>query len=841
MVNKEKYKLTQKQTEVIKRGIKDELIKIKGDYIFYLVQNKQYKFTDPEEPVRATTYLELIYRYKYNPQRIDLEVYPPRREPRLPADIVVYKNDEKDKTFIVVETKSSSLESEINIAKKEGLGNANLLLADWLLLVCGEEELIFYVKDRPSLRRLDGFRKAELPIAYGKVPKYRFKKGGDVIEEIRKASLNELHSKFQRCHDAIWEGGRRDPAEAFDEMSKLMFAKIYDEKFTKVGEYYKFQIGTHESPFIVAKRVKNDLYEKAREREPEVFKEDIKVAPEIIFEVVSILQDISLVKTDLDAKGRAFEKFLGKIFRGELGQFFTPREVIEFMVNFIDPGYREIIMDPACGSGGFLLYSIKHIIEKAHKEYGEDGSKEIIWNFSHRNIFGIEVNDRIARIAMMDMVIHDDGHTNIECNDALLPFNAFDPRRDIRPEKYDVVLTNPPFGSRERRREVLANYKLGKTQTNRIRNSQRKEILFIERCLELLKVHGRLGIVLPDGVLNNTKDRYVRDFLLSRAKIIGIISLPVYTFAPFGSGMKTSLVFLEKCKENEAPEWGTYNIFMGVANHVGYDSTGREISLNDLPKILECFYKKQNGPSLKIQFLKSQEFVKNLKVREIKESFDFSRLDPDYYFITKEVDEIFSKFPYPLKTLKEIVKAPIKSGTRPGGRAQYFEGEIPSLEGGNVSDTGHILLNDVKFIPKAFHDSHKSNAVTVGDILIVKDGATTGKVGMLLDDFPYGECSINEHLFRVRIDDQIVDPYYVFGFLFSEIGQLLLKREITGGAQGGIAKPAIEKVLVPIPPQDVQKKVKEEIKNTLKKVSMLNKDILNSLESFKKEVINILR
>jgi len=833
--------LTPKQADLIQKGLKDGLIRFEAEEIVYVIQNKRYKFTDPEEPVRASTYLELVYRYKYDPKRIDFEILPPRREPKLPADIVVYKSDERDKVFIVAENKASSSESEISTAKRQGLGNANLLLAEWLLLVCGKEKLVFHVKDRPSLKRLDAFRRAELPIAYGKVPKYRFKKGGDILEELRKVSLNELQSKFQRCHDAIWEGGKRDPAEAFDEMSKLMFAKIYDEKFTKLGEYYRFQIGTHENAFIVAKRVGDELYKSAQDKEPEVFKQRINVSDEIIFEVVSILQDISLTKTDLDAKGRAFEQFLGKVFRGELGQFFTPREIIEFMVEFVNPGYEDVIMDPACGSGGFLLYSIKHIIDKAHREYGEDESKEIIWDFSHRNVFGIEINDRIARIAMMDMVIHDDGHTNIECNDALLPFDAFDPRRDIRPNKYNIVLTNPPFGSREKRTEILLNYQLGKTKVGKVRKSQRKEILYLERCLELVKVGGRIGIVLPDGVLNNTSDKYVREFLLKQAKVIGIVSLPVYAFVPFGSGMRTSLLFLEKCEQGKAPKWGTYEVFMAVANHIGYDSTGRATSLNDLPSILRYFRDRESKPSLHIEFLKPEEFVRNLKVKEIRQSCDFSRLDPDYYFLTRRCDELLSKLSLPLRRLTQLVKDPIKSGARPAGRAQYIEGEIPSLEGGNVSDTGHILAKGLKFIPKSFHESHKSSAVRTRDILVVKDGATTGKVGILPDDFPYEECNINEHLFRVRINEKIVDPYYVFAFLFSELGQLLLRREITGGAQRGIAQSAIRKVLIPIPPEDVQGRIRKSIQDTLERVSELHKDITATIEDFRRGLIDMLQ
>lgn len=828
-------KLTEKQRELIKIGSKEKLLEIKGDKIYYPIQRKQYIFTDPEEPVRASTYIELVIKYKYPPKRIDFEILPPRREPKLPADVVVYKDDEKENPFIVIECKPTSSKTDVEVAKREGLGNANLLLAEWLFTVCGEEEAVYYVKDRPSLKRLEDFRKAELPIAYGKAPKYKYKKGGGLFEEIRRADLNELHNKFQRCHDAIWEGGKRDPAEAFDEMSKLMFAKIYDEKFTKVGAYYKFQVGSHEDPYVVAKRVK-ELYEDAQEKEPEVFREIIKLTPEIIFEVVGILQDVSLTKTDLDAKGRAFEKFLGKVFRGELGQFFTPREIIEFMVKFVDVDYKELVIDPACGSGGFLLYSIKHVMEKAIKEYGEEATKEIVWNFSHSNIFGIEVNDRIARIAMMDMVIHDDGHTNIECNDALLPYDNFDPRRDIKPSKYHVVLTNPPFGAKEKRKEVLKTFNLGKTLQGKVRESQRKEKLFIERCLDLLKSGGRIGIVLPDGILNNPKDTYVRDYILKNAKVIGIVSLPVFTFVPFGSGMKTSLLFLQKLKKNEKINWGEYPVFMATAENIGYDSTGREIKNNDLPDILKTF--RGESKFKKAMFIKPIDFVKALKVDKLKKTFDFKRLDPEYYFLTLIADNLLSRCPHELKTLKEI-RDTITSGSRPGGRAEYIEGEVPSLEGGNVSGDGRLLLENLKYIPLDFHRRHKKSAVRHLDILMVKDGATTGKVAIIPPEFPFNECNINEHLFIIRVKDSY-NPWYVFGFLSSDLGQILVHREITGGAQGGIAKNLVFKIIVPITPKPIQDKIEDQVKKTLTIVIEKEEEIKKVVNELKKWASDIV-
>jgi type I restriction enzyme M protein len=479
----------------------------------------------------------------------------------------------------------------VEIGRREGIGNANLLNAKYLLVVCGEEEIAYDVKNKPSLKSLEKYRIPQIPIAYGKLPEYRYKKGGGVFFDLRKANFNELKNKFQRCHDEIWEGGKRDPAESFDEMSKIMFAKIYDERFTKRGKYYKFQIGTNEDNHIIAERVK-ELYKSAQSKEPDVFIGELKVPDRIIKEVVEILQDISLMQTDLDAKGRAFEHFLSEIFRGKLGQYFTRREIVEFMVSMLDPTENDLVIDPACGSGGFLLYSMKSVREKIRRDYAGDEKSinRIDYDFSHDQIFGIEINDRIARVAMMDMVIHDDGHSNIECHDALDDYKNFSRKRDIRSGKYSLLLTNPPFGAVYKNEKSLKSFELGSRL--RKRNSQKTEILYIERCLDLLKPGGRMGIVSPDGILTNSSLQYVRNFIQEKARILAVVSLPHQTFVPAGSGVKASLLFLQKKKEGE--KLGDYPIFMAIADHVGYDATGRP-DKNDFPNILEDWEKFKRG------------------------------------------------------------------------------------------------------------------------------------------------------------------------------------------------------------------------------------------------------
>jgi len=469
------------------------------------------------------------------------------------------------------------------------LGNANLLNAKYLSVVCASERMFYNLEKHPStVDKLEKYRIADIPVKYGREPKFRFKRG-DKENDLRKATFNELSNKFQLCHDEIWEGGKRDPAVAFDEISKLLITKLYDERFTPAGEYYKFQIGTYEEPKDVAERIR-EIYETVQKKNSDVFKAKLELPDAMIFRIVEHLQDISLRNTDLDAKGRAFENFLGKLFRGEYGQYFTPRQIVEFMVGVIDPDEDDYLIDPACGSGGFLLYSMRHVLNKVTEKYKED--KETIdrlnWDFSHKQIFGIEINDRIARVAMMDMVIHEDGHSNVECNNALTDYKNFDPRKDIKPNKYDILLTNPPFGAVIKDEDILKNFELGKD-----RKAQRTEILFIERCLDLLKSGGKMGIVLPDGILTNSSLQYVRDFINKNAKILAVVSLPQLAFVASGAGVKASLLFLQKKKEGE--EAINYPIFMAIAEHIGYDATGR-LDSNDLPKILEEWKKFLKNP-----------------------------------------------------------------------------------------------------------------------------------------------------------------------------------------------------------------------------------------------------
>lgn len=380
---------------------------------------------------------------------------------------------------------------------------------------------------------------------------------------------------FKLAHNALWAGGQLNPSEAFDELDKLIFCKIWDERnVRKIGEPYAFQIMAIEGTDIldqgIARQKENEnlynrvlkLYEKGREQDAEVFRENIRLSPEKIRTVVSYLEGFDLINSDLDSKGRAFETFMDSFFRGNFGQYFTPRPIVEFIIDVLPITSDTRILDTSCGSGGFLLYSLdkvrKVVLERIN--LSKQQQYEIWHNFASKNLYGIEINEQISRVAKMNMIIHDDGHTNVITVDGLLPdakIKAYSGNDEFSYGSFDMVITNPPFGSliRRKEKEYFESYELSRQEHSlfdtdgsekRYRESQNSEILFLEQAYNFLKEYGWLAIVLPDSVLTNRTTQYIRDRLEEWFRIVSIVSLPQSTFVPNGAMVKTSILFARK-------------------------------------------------------------------------------------------------------------------------------------------------------------------------------------------------------------------------------------------------------------------------------------------------------
>ena len=545
--------MNNKQTDFLDIGQQKGYIKLLNGKtrIHYVVPDKEYKFTDPEEKVRARYYVELIERYQYPENRIDLEVTVPRRTPSDLADIVIFQDDAKVDPYIIIECKKDGIsELEFEQAIEQAFGNCNSLLGHYTGVIAGNTRRFFNAKDFGARER-DRNVIADIPVEYGEVQEWRYKKD-DPNWDIQSVGKGELTRVLGKCHDTLWQGGKLAPTDAFDELSKILFIKIRDEKKARrVGDPYDFQIKTRETAKSVADRIKV-LYQDAKKRDPEVFTEDVKVDDNPLFSVVNHLQGINLNRTDLDVKGIAFERFLGSYFRGDMGQYFTPRELVKFIIKMVEPHHEERILDPACGSGGFLLYAMEHIQEGAcqYHQVGTSEHRDHWHDFARDQLFGIEVNDAIARVAKMNMILHDDGHSNVIGNDALINFDKlYDQNREFEKESFDIILTNPPFGANIRKEEkpYLDKYKLGER-----RNSQKTEILFLERCFDFLKWGtGKLAIVLPDGILNNSSLQYVRDYIEQHYRILAVVSLPQIAFRYYEAGVKPSILLLQKFSEEE--------------------------------------------------------------------------------------------------------------------------------------------------------------------------------------------------------------------------------------------------------------------------------------------------
>lgn len=594
----------------LEKAIKDGYAYISGtenkQKITYVTSdNHSENYSDPEEKVRAEFWAELIYKYEYPANRIKVEVVVPDRLPTDRADIVIFIDDECKRPYAVVECKKEGVtDAEFNQAIEQGVGNATWvkLRADYVVIVAGGTRRVLDVSDKFGALEREQNILADLPHAYGKPQEFRFYKGTD--NDIKPVEREDLIAAIKKCHQTLWGGGRLSPPTAFGELCKLIFVKISDEqKPRKNGEPYQFQIKTHEPSSKLAARI-NALYNEQKVKDPEVFTESIKVDDRVLRTVVSHLEAINLSKTDLDVKGVAFEQFMDGFFKGDFGQYFTPRPIIEFCVNMMKPEQDWDVLDPSCGSGGFLLHALDYMRKQAGDYFDKTTQPVEYFNYWHdfaaKHLYGIEINDEIARVAKMNMIVHDDGHTNVISHDALESIDKMhEHNRGFVENRFDLILTNPPFGSTINLAEkpYLSSFELGNTYDKKgkakPRKNQSSEVLFIERIWQFLKSGtGKAAIVLPDGILTNSSMQYVRDFILEKFQLLAVVSLPQCAFAHFGAGVKASVIFVRKRKVNEKPDENEA-IFMAAPELIGYDATGRktESQLDEIVSKYEEFRK----------------------------------------------------------------------------------------------------------------------------------------------------------------------------------------------------------------------------------------------------------
>ncbi len=447
-----------------------------------------------------------------------------------------------------------------------------------------------------------------------------------------------------RCHNIIRDNDKLSPEAAFDETSKILFIKIQRER-TEGKVYSMADYLQEKNDYLNRYAIDNTPYyqfvfrqTKDKYKEEEIFEDydTIKIREHTFEAIIKCLEGLNLASIEDDVKGIAFEFFLGRTFRGELGQFFTPRAVVNFMVSVLNPIEDDLVCDPCCGSGGFLISVFDEIRKNIESDYSAsiDEKKERVGKLSTSCLFGVDANARMARVAKMNMIMHGDGHTCVYHHDGLLNING------VFENRFDIILTNPPFGSRvnknlliseaekftddKKKRKNIATYgdayvkalsqvedNIGKPLLSLFKTGKYtniSEVLFIERCLNLLKPGGRMGIVLPDGVLSNENLQPVREYIESKANILFIVSLPNDVFVSSGAAVKSSIMFFQKKTESEE------NLYLNVLSEERASIESRyEDTLHELKDSLKCAKDGRESASLKGQIAK----IKKLKHNEL--------------------------------------------------------------------------------------------------------------------------------------------------------------------------------------------------------------------------------
>jgi len=580
---------------LIDTGIEKGLIRFDADrnFITYVHQNKKRNYNNPEEKVQAETFLTLALIYGYPANRIKQFIPVQMGSESKEADMAVYSDDECEETYILVECKKEDLtDQQFNIAVDQAYSYAVAEGAKYVWITSRIKNQYYEVPNKKPKSRIEI---PDIPqFGISKLAPYKYVKGGisqtytddtnivgdpdpnvkQKFFELQVVSESELTKIFIQSHQALWGGGQRNPSVAFDELDKLIFCKIWDEKHPrKTGEPYDFQIFRDEDPEDLLKRIKK-IYAVGEKEAPEVFKDGIALSAQETLTIVKYFQRINLNKTDLDSKGKAFETFMGSYFRGDFGQYFTPRPIVKFIVDSLPISYNSRVLDTSCGSGGFLLYALDKVREQANEFYDpikDEKDHYKYWHdFAEKNLFGIEINDQIARTAKMNMIIHDDGHTNVIASDGLLSdieMQAKSGNKEFKYNSFDFIITNPPFGSsiKQTEKAYMRQYRLAVKEVDwlniskssvtsgkaAIRDSQSTEVLFLEQCHKFLVEHGYLAVVIPDGILTNSSLQYVRDNIEEMYRIVAVVSMPQTAFSATGAGVKSSVLFLRKHKDKQ--------------------------------------------------------------------------------------------------------------------------------------------------------------------------------------------------------------------------------------------------------------------------------------------------
>lgn len=688
-----------------KSYVKADEIQVKGSQIFSPVRRKWLPLT-PEERVRQEYLRVLTEAYGYTLDQISEEMdVSGRGSAQARADFVIWRSAQ-DKTdqkapFIIIECKSDNVTIK---AQDYAQGEHYARMTDAPFFVTHNSRETKYWRVKKD--RMPGYIEEIENIPHADATDKEIE---ELFSKLRVFKEKEFADLLHQCHNVIRNREKKDPAAAFDEIAKILFVKVYVERklLTRRSKENLFTVDVLNRQ--IAENPLDTLFQETKKSysADTIFDDDerINLKPATGEEIVRKLEKYNLSDTSEDIKGVAFERFLGRTFRGEIGQFFTPRTIVEFMVHMIDPQEGEVVCDPASGSGGFLIRVFEIVREKiladADRQYSDfrakvekdkpltdtkrakllqekfdeiqqtidqsnEGSR--LWNLANRCIFGTDANDRMARTSKMNMIMHGDGHGGGHHHDGFLNVNG------IFETRFDIVLTNPPFGAnvepsdkvlesdievrdadaRRYVREFGEPYKEAQARVKAAINKPiaslfnlpksnesniKTEILFIERCLDLLKPGGRMGIVLPEGVYNNPSLAYVRQFVEDRAYLKAVVSLPQETFISSGASVKASLLFLQKYSDEEKAQFDQIYSTAKAEIEAKY---GDEIAteIQRLKNAIAEAKENKDAESRKSLQKELKDYIKHMEEKKAAESRQLLKERFDYPIFMYEADKV---------------------------------------------------------------------------------------------------------------------------------------------------------------------------------------------------------
>ncbi len=615
----------------------------------------------------------------------------------------------------------------------------------------------------------------------------------------------------------------------------LLLCKLVDEISKKPEEEVEVYTKEGESPKELLERIQLFFDNNVRDKYKDIIDEDerITLTKDLIYLIIRDLENISLLQSSKDIFSDAFEIFVSKILKDEAGQFFTPPNIVKFMVNYLDPTIESKILDPACGHGGFLLETKEFLWRKC-----ESKSKRIK---IISNLFGIDKDLFLTKISRLYLDILSNGKSNIFCEDSLDPNSYRAPAMEaIKNESFDFIFTNPPFGVKIPINEsrILDNYQLGhawknqngKWETqNKVTKQQSPQVLFIERCVQLLKDEGKLGIVLPEGIFGNPSDRYIWEYLNSNGRILGIVSLDQNTFQPFTCN-KTSILFFQKLKTIPAD----YLIDFAIVDNVGHDKDGKVLyQLNKdgskkldskenpiiFDELTELHKKLRDAEGF--NYLNDQK-VFNIKFSQIKNNVF---IPPYYTGVEKILKKLSINEKFNLLSIKELTEKEIiytnKGGYLPRGSEigshVYGLGDIPFIRTSEINNW-EVNLDSYKKTSQEVYEQYKDKQnIESDDILLVKDGGPNliGKTAYItkLDT----KIIIQSHIFQIKtlVNEESIDSYLILYLLNLDLVQKQIQTFTF--IQGTIATIGNRIMELTLPfPSDFSKR--KEISKTIKQI-----------------------